>query len=169
MLSKKAVLGSTSTKTYSFIVKGILASFGAAGFVNIDETVFMSLNGARLLFGSAYYSGMYVIAESPDVVSSVVTSITNYFGSNMRASSSSAFLSSVQSINSQLTLFLGAVATVSLFVAGVGITNTMYISVIERTCEIGILKAIGFRPKQIMSLFLWEELLPEYWVAYLEH
>jgi putative ABC transport system permease protein len=48
------------------------------------------------------------------------------------------------------------VAAVSLVVAGVGITNTMYISVIERTREIGILKAIGFRPKQILSLFLWE-------------
>ena len=147
---------STSTPTYSFIVKGILAPFGAAGFVNIDETVFMSLNGARLLFGSAYYSGLYVIAESPDVVNSVVTSLQTHFGSNARVTSSSAFLSTVQSITGQLTIFLGSVATVSLFVAGVGITNTMYISVIERTREIGILKAIGFRPKQILSLFLWE-------------
>ena len=79
-----------------------------------------------------------------------------YFGSNARVSSSSAFLSTVQSISSQLTLFLGSVAAVSLLVAGVGISNTMYISVMERTREIGILKAIGFRPKQILSLFLWE-------------
>lgn len=156
VLQGSASPGSTSAPTYSFIVKGILASFGAAGFVNIDETVFMSLNGARLLFASAYYSGLYVIAESPDTVDFVVTSLQNYFGTNARVTSSSAFLSTVQSISSQLTLFLGSVATVSLFVAGVGITNTMYISVIERTREIGILKAIGFRPKQILSLFLWE-------------
>ena len=148
--------GSTSTPTYSFIVKGILAPYGAAGFVNIDETVFMGLNGARLLFGSVYYSGLYVIGQSTDVVDSVVTSLQGYFGSNARVTSSSAFLSTVQSITGQLTLFLGSVATVSLFVAGVGITNTMYVSVIERTREIGILKAIGFRPKQILSLFLWE-------------
>jgi putative ABC transport system permease protein len=148
--------GSTTTPTYSFIVKGILAPFGAAGFVNIDETVFMSLNGARMIFGSAYYSGLYVIGKSPDVVDSLVTSLETYFGSNARVSSSSAFLSTVQSISSQLTLFLGSVAAVSLLVAGVGISNTMYISVMERTREIGILKAIGFRPKQILSLFLWE-------------
>jgi len=148
--------GSTTTPTYSFIVKGILAPFGAAGFVNIDETVFMSLNGARMIFSSAYYSGVYVIGKSPDVVDSLVTSLEAYFGSNARVSSSSAFLSTVQSISSQLTLFLGSVAAVSLLVAGVGISNTMYISVMERTREIGILKAIGFRPKQILSLFLWE-------------
>jgi putative ABC transport system permease protein len=97
--------GSTTTPTYSFIVKGILAPFGAAGFVNIDETVFMSLNGARMIFSSAYYSGLYVIGKSPDVVDSLVTSLETYFGSNARVSSSSAFLSTVQSISSQLTLY----------------------------------------------------------------
>jgi putative ABC transport system permease protein len=148
--------GSTTTPTYSFIVKGILAPFGAAGFVNIDETVFMSLDGARMIFSSAHYSGLYVIGQSPDVVDTLVTTLETYFGSNARVSSSSAFLSTVQSISSQLTLFLGSVAAVSLLVAGVGISNTMYISVMERTREIGILKAIGFRPKQILSLFLWE-------------
>ncbi len=148
--------GNKAAPSYSFIVKGILAAYGAAGFVNIDESVFMSLNGARMIFGSAYYSGLYVIAESPDVVNSVITSLTNYFGGNARITSSSAFLSTVQSITSQLTLFLGSVAAVSLVVAGVGIANTMYISVIERTREIGVLKALGFRPKQIMSLFLAE-------------
>ncbi len=148
--------GNKAVPSYSFIVKGVLVTYGAAGFVNIDESAFMSLNGARMLFGSAYYSGLYVIAESPDVVNSVITSLTNYFGGNARITSSSAFLSTVQSITSQLTIFLGSVAAVSLVVAGVGIANTMYISVIERTREIGVLKALGFRPKQIMSLFLAE-------------
>ncbi|MCX6660817.1 MAG: FtsX-like permease family protein [Candidatus Bathyarchaeota archaeon] len=47
----------------------------------------------------------------------------------------------------------------TLVVAAVGITNTMFVSVMERTREIGILKAIGYRPKQIMSLFLSEAAL----------
>ncbi len=151
-----AASGNKPAPSYSFIVKGILTPYGAAGFVNIDETVFMSLTGARLLFASAYYSGIYVISESPSKVDSVVTSLTNYFGGNARVSSSSAFLSTVQSITTQLTLFLGSIAVVSLFVAGVGITNTMYVSVVERTREIGILKAIGYRPGQVLSLFLAE-------------
>ena len=46
-----------------------------------------------------------------------------------------------------------------MFVATVGIVNTMYVSVMERTREIGILKAIGYRPKQIMGMFLSEAAL----------
>jgi putative ABC transport system permease protein len=148
--------GSTSSRTYSFMVRGILTPYGAAGSLNIDESVFMSLAGALTLFRSAYFSGVYVIAESPDVVDSLVTSLQSYYGRNARVSSSSAILSSVQSISSQLTLFLGAIATVSLFVAGVGIANTMYVSVIERTREIGVLKAIGFKQRHMLSLFLSE-------------
>jgi putative ABC transport system permease protein len=43
-----------------------------------------------------------------------------------------------------------------LFVATVGIVNTMYVSVMERTREIGIMKALGYKPRQIMALFLSE-------------
>jgi ABC-type antimicrobial peptide transport system permease subunit len=56
-------------------------------------------------------------------------------------------------------VFLGSIGAVSLFVATVGIVNTMYVSVMERTREIGILKAIGYRPKQIMGMFLAEAAL----------
>jgi len=148
--------GTLTSRSYSFLVKGILAPYGAAGFINLDETVFMSLTGAKLLFGSQYYSGLYVICKSPSEVNSVITALQNYFNGNARVVSSSALLSTVQSITTQLTFFLGSIAIVSLFVAGVGITNTMYISVVERTREIGILKAVGFKPKQILSLFLAE-------------
>jgi ABC-type antimicrobial peptide transport system permease subunit len=54
---------------------------------------------------------------------------------------------------------LGSIGAVSLFVATVGIVNTMYVSVMERTREIGILKALGYRPKQIMGMFLSEAAL----------
>jgi putative ABC transport system permease protein len=56
-------------------------------------------------------------------------------------------------------VFLGSIGAVSLFVATVGIVNTMYVSVMERTREIGILKAIGYRPRQIMFMFLSEAAL----------
>jgi putative ABC transport system permease protein len=162
-MNEMVVLQGTSTgagapPSYSFIVRGILEPYGAVGFTNLDETLFTSM-AARTIFSIKYYSGMYVIAESPEVVDSVVASIQNYFGGNARVFSSSALLQTVQSITGQLTIFLGGVAVVTLVVAAVGITNTMFVSVMERTREIGILKALGYKPRQIMSLFLWEAAL----------
>jgi len=150
--------GKGAPPSYTFIVKGILTPYGAVGFTNLDEVIFTSL-AARTIFAVKYYSGIYVIAESPDVVNTVVDSIQNYFGGNARVFSSTALLQTVQSITGQLTLYLGGVAAVTLVVAAVGIANTMFVSVMERTREIGILKAIGYRPRQIMSLFLSEAAL----------
>ena len=60
------------------------------------------------------------------------------------------------SIVGYIELFLGSVAGISLVVGGVGIANTMYMSVMERTKEIGILKAIGAKENSILELFLIE-------------
>jgi putative ABC transport system permease protein len=159
MLSLQGTQTSGSTApSYTFIVKGVLAPYGTVGFDNIDETVFASMS-AKTVLQIQYYSGAYVIAESPDDVEQVVTSISNYFGGNARVFSSTALLETVQSISSQMTIFLGGVAVVTLVVASVGITNTMFVSVMERTREIGILKSLGYRPKEIMFLFLSEAAL----------
>jgi putative ABC transport system permease protein len=148
--------GKGRSPTYSFLVKGALKSFGSAGFTNVDETVFTTLIGARVVFKLNYYSGLYVIANSPEEVNAVTTSVQEYFGSNARIMNAKSMLESVQSITSQLTLFMGGVGAISLFVAGVGITNTMFVSIMERTREIGVLKAIGYRARNILTMFLAE-------------
>ena len=55
-----------------------------------------------------------------------------------------------------ITGFLGGIALISLIVGGIGITNTMYTSVLERTKEIGTMKAIGAQNKDILMIFLIE-------------
>jgi putative ABC transport system permease protein len=153
------VLYTTAGKTFSFLVKGVLSPYGYAGFTNIDETVFTTLIAARLLLQTQYYSGLYVVAESPEKVNQVVSSLREYFGDNARIFTASSLLENLMSITNQLTIFLGGIATVSLFVAATGIINTMLVSVMERTREIGILKALGYEPKHVMMLFLAEAAL----------
>ena len=58
-----------------------------------------------------------------------------------------------------ITGFLLGVATVSLIVGGIGIANTMYASVLERTKEIGIMKSVGAKNKDILMIFLFESAL----------
>jgi len=65
-------------------------------------------------------------------------------------------LESFQVILNIITAFLGGVAAISLLVGAVGISNTMYTSVLERTREIGVMKAIGAQNKEILSIFLIE-------------
>ena len=55
-----------------------------------------------------------------------------------------------------INLIVIGIAAISLFVGGIGIANTMYTSVVERTREIGIMKAVGARNKDILYIFLIE-------------
>jgi len=148
-----------SASSLTFLVKGILSSYGSVMFSNIDDTIFVSFQAAQILLKEQYFSGLYVLTNTPDVVATVQQEIETYYGTQVRVISAGAMLSSVESITSQMTVFLGSIGGVSLFVAAVGITNTMFVSVMERTREIGILKALGYRPRQIMGMFLSEAIL----------
>jgi len=142
--------------TYAYLIRGVLKPFGSSGFANIDESIFISPLGARLTLKLTTYSGIYVIADSPEGVSFVQAALQEYFGTNARIMGAQAMLETVQSITGQLTLFLGGIAAISLFVAGIGTTNTMFVSIMERTREIGVMRAIGYTSGNILVLFLTE-------------
>ncbi|WP_406660655.1 ABC transporter permease [Methanolobus sp. ZRKC3] len=67
---------------------------------------------------------------------------------------SKSMADSVSEMMSSMTLFLGAIAAVSLVVGAVGIANTMFTSVMEKTKEIGTMKAIGARNRDILTIFI---------------
>jgi putative ABC transport system permease protein len=152
-------LGGSTSGGLTFLVKGIFSEYGRVLFSDIDATIFISLQSAQILLKTQYFSGLYVMTNTAGDVTAVQQEIENYYGTQVRVMNAGSMVSSVESITSQMTVFLGSIGAVSLFVAAVGITNTMFVSVMERTREIGILKALGYKPKQIMAMFLSEAAL----------
>ena len=148
--------GAKSPISYSVLASAILTEYGNTLFADVDDTIYVSLQAATFLSKSPYFSGIYVVVGNADDVQTVESTLTTYYGQNVRIISPGQILSSITSITSQLTVFLGSIGAVSLFVATVGIVNTMYVAVMERRREIGILKAIGYTPNQIMWMFLCE-------------
>jgi len=149
--------GKGTTTTLSFLVKGILTQYGSALFNDIDNDVFVTFNGAQLILGTPYFSAIYVIVDNVNDVSAVQTAIESLYPSNeINVISAGSIASSLSSVSSQLATTFGSIGSVSLIVAAVIVTCTMYMTIEKRTREIGVLKALGFQRTHILSMFLTE-------------
>ena len=142
--------------TKSFLVMGILKKFGPSFIVNVDQGIFVPLSTGRQLTGNAPYDGLLVVAKSSSDVSYITDSIKKLYGNGLQVLSSQEAINVANSIVGTLNLLLASAASVSFLVAFVGVTTTMYTSTLERTREIGILKAIGFRNRDVMNIFMFE-------------
>ena len=147
-------------------VVGILASG------EDDYTVFMPIDAAVELIEGAepdVYDSIVVKADDVDNVETVKGKVEtklmisrNVMNEDDRDFSVSDMLSMAESFEemlSSMSLFLGAIAAVSLVVGSVGIANTMFTSVLEKTKEIGTMKAIGATNFDIMMIFLFNSAL----------
>jgi len=142
------------TKRKAFQVRGILNELGTQ---SIDNVAYITLAAANTFFEkSSVYDTIYVITTSPDMNDKVETSITKIYGKNIGVISPKAMASTIQEIMGTFIGFLSAIATVSMFVGAVGIITTLYTSVMERTREIGLLKAIGYTKETVLLMFLTE-------------
>jgi len=150
--------GSTTTQR-SFVVDGVYSSFGQGFGIDPDTSVFVPLSTGQLILHSGSYSGIMVVASSASDVSNVITEIDNIYGDTVRATSVSSLTSAIQSVTAGTTTLLEAVAATSVLVAFIGIMTTMLTSVVERTKEIGILKALGTSSRGIMLTFIAEALI----------
>ena len=156
-------------KGRSFRVIGILPKKGS-GAISFDDTVIVPYTTAQqYITGKKYFQHIIVEADTEaNVVSTVedikitlrnLHNITDPEKDDFSAQSQADALKMVGSVMSVLTLFLMAVATISLVVGGIGIMNIMLVSVTERTREIGLRKAIGATNKEILTQFLLEAVI----------
>ncbi len=133
-----------------------------------DNQIYMPIDAAVNVVTDAkkeIYDSIEVKAQSLDVVDTVVKEIEKKLMISRhinkeadRDFSVTALKSMAQTVTSMLdsmTLFLGAIAAVSLIVGAVGIANTMFTAVLEKTKEIGTMKAIGAKNKDILMIFVY--------------
>jgi putative ABC transport system permease protein len=157
-----------------FEVIGVLESKGSSGFGSGDDVILIPLEtGYMKLFGSnavadgkRLISSLSLSAARPDVVNDTIARVEYILRkqhgldpaeeSDFSVMSQNQFLDTLNLITSTLTVFLGAIAAISLLVGGIGIMNIMLVSVTERTREIGLRKAVGARRNTILMQFLIE-------------
>ncbi|MBC9784107.1 ABC transporter permease [Heliobacterium chlorum] len=182
--SRAAVVGSEFANTYtdgnpdeivgksieinsrSFEVVGLLNRVGDSGsFMSYDDSVFLPMSVAeKYLLGNRSNPNITVVAKDLNSVSSAIDDIKSILDETHRLGGSDQFrivdagsrLASAQSTAKTMSMLLLSVAVVVLIVSGIGIMNVMFVTVKERTKEIGTLKAIGATRSEILSQFLGE-------------
>lgn len=146
-------------KEMTLRVVGILEKHGSFFGLNVDDVIGIPYRTYDQLYeqgGSCAIVQAYI--EDSDNIDNVAEELKKNLGSDYFVVSPSAALDVQERITGTIQAVLGGIAAISMFVAGIGIVNTMAISVNERTKEIGTLKAIGAKKTDILYLFLSEAL-----------
>ena len=153
----------TQAKTYKVV--GILADTSESSTTNTNNDVYMpfytySQNIKKVTSVSGYYFQVNENYTTTSVSSEIKTYMSSIASSDeYMVSTAQEFVEMTNSIMETLTTFLSAVAAISLVVGGIGIMNIMLVTVVERTKEIGIRKALGATPKTIRHQFLVEAMV----------
>ncbi|MGN1180432.1 MAG: ABC transporter permease [Suilimivivens sp.] len=148
----------------SYVVNGVLSQMGTvASGISPDEAIFIPYEtGIKYLTGKSVSPTITMVAEEVDEVETVMEEaqvvLAETYGENVEFTMSDAGskMEAASKSNETLTLLLMAMAIIVFIVGGIGIMNVLFVSVKERTNEIGILKAIGCDRKNILTEFLLE-------------
>ncbi len=136
-------------------------SFGGPSF---DDYVYMPYKTLSRIYDSEIVLQIFAKIKDAESIEPAIKAIERQLGKRLEDDEYSVFdqteiLATINNILGMLTIGLGGIAAISLLVGGIGIMNIMLVSVTERTREIGLRKALGATPNQILWQFLIEAAL----------
>lgn len=147
----------------TYVVNGVLTTMGTvASGISPDDSVFIPYEtGVKYIVGTEVNPTITVLAEDVNNVDGVIAEITEvlaetYPNAEFTFEDAGSKMEAAAASNEILTMLLVAMAAIVFLVGGIGIMNVLFVSVKERTNEIGILKAIGCSQKNILFEFLME-------------
>lgn len=151
----------------NFTVVGILTKKGGAGFSGPDDMIFVPLSTMQKILAGVDYLSMLAVsvtdknkmAEVKDLTTNALLDKHQVDEADFSIISQEDILGTLTTVIDTFTLFLAAIASISLLVGGIGIMNMMLTTVTERTKEIGLRKAIGAKRKDINMQFLAEAVM----------
>jgi putative ABC transport system permease protein len=151
---KKSVGSTIEFNGEKFKVVGVYES----GTLLADSAIAIPIDIAQELTGKNKdtVSTLYVEAHDPQEAERIATKINFMFEGELEAKTASGYSSDIGGILSNLDLFFMVISSVALLIGAIGILNTMLMSVMERTKEFGILKAVGWTGDDIIKLVVYE-------------
>ncbi|MFW6770013.1 ABC transporter permease [Leuconostoc citreum] len=163
---KNALNASIDINGTTYTIIGILTNDAVQGsYQNYDVVLPRQVfetnnnNGAANTLKLTFTTGTNVSKETQKIVDQLNSSGSQHNTGDYQFYDMAAMLKGISAVIKGITYFIVAVASISLFIAGIGVMNMMYIAVSERTQEIGIRMAVGASQNQILWQFLIEAVL----------
>jgi len=152
----KTVGDTVTLKNEKFTIVGIFES----GDPNQDNSMISSIKDVqRLVDDPGKISIIYVNIETGTNIDDLTKKIDDKYGDNLTTVTSISDIKMVAQSLDMVNVFSWGISLLAIIIGGIGIINTMIMSVYERTREIGVLKAVGWKSRRILGMILGESLV----------